>query len=97
MVLFSDAIGMTKDGDEEMFIDTEGNPDDIDGADVTLALALDDTTGVELLAEFVGMADAEEVPEVVTFEEIVGVPEGGETLDEVLVDKVGSPDEAEMV
>ena len=88
---------MTKDGDEEMFIDIEGNPDDIDGADVTLALALEDMTGVELLAEFVGIADAEEVPEAVMFEEIVGIPEGGEPLDEVLVDKVGSPDEAELI
>ena len=97
MVLFSDAIGITNDGDEEMFIDTDGNPDDIDGADVTLALALEDLTGVELLAEFVGMADAEEVPEAVMFKEILGSPEEGEPPDEVLLDKVGSPDEAGMV
>ena len=88
---------MTNDGDEEMFIDTDGNPDDIDGADVTLALALEDLTGVELLAEFVGMADAEEVPEAVMFKEIVGSLEEGKPLDEVLLDKVASPDEAEMV
>ena len=36
---------MTNDGDEEMFLDTDGNPDD---ADVTLALALEDMTRVEL-------------------------------------------------
>ena len=96
-VLFSDAIGMTNDGDEEMFIDTDGNLDDIDGADVTLALALEDMTGVELLAEIVGLADAEEVPEAVMFKEIVGSPVEGEPLDEVLLDKIGSRDEAELV
>ena len=95
-VLFSVAIGMTNDGDEEIFIDTDGNLDDIDGADVTLALALEDMTGVELLADFVGMADAEEVPEAVMFREIVGSPEEGKPPDEVLLDKVGSPDEAEL-
>lgn len=95
-VLFSDAIGMVNDRDEEMFVDTDGNPEDIDGADVTLALALEDMTGVELLAEFVGITDAEEVPEAVMFKEIVGSPEEDEPLDEVLLDKVGSPDEAEL-
>ena len=87
---------MTNDGDEELFTDTDGNLDDIDGADVTLALALEDLIGVELLAEFVGTADAEEVPEAVMFKEIVGSPEGV-PLDEVLMDKVGSPDDAELV
>ena len=97
MVLFSDAIGMTNDGDEEMLIDTDGNSDDIERADVTLALTLEDLTGVDLLAEFVGMADAEAVPEAVMFKEIVGSPEEGKPPDEVLLDKVGSPDEADMV
>ena len=95
-VLFSVAIGKTNDGDEEIFIDTDGNLDDIDGADVTLALALEDMTGVELLADFVGMADAEEVPEAVMFREIVGSPVEGKPPDEVLLDEVGSPDEAEL-
>ena len=43
------------------------------------------------------MADAEEVPEAVMFKEIVGNPVEGEPLDEVFLDKVGSPDEAELV
>ena len=96
LVLFSVVIGMTNEGDEEIFIDIDGNPDDIDGADVTLELALEDMTGVELLAEFVGTADAEEVPEAVMFKEIVGSPEEGKPPDEVFLDKVGSPDEAEL-
>lgn len=88
---------MTNDADEELFIDTDGNLDDINGTDVTLALALEDLIGVEFLAEFVGMADAEEVPEAVMFKEVVGSPEEGEPVDEVLLDKVGSPDDAEFV
>ena len=97
VVLFSVGIDMTNDGDEEVFIDADGNLDDIDGADVTLALALEDMTGVELLAELVGMTDAEEVPVALVFEEIVGSPEEDKPLDEVLLDKVGRPDEAEVV
>ena len=88
---------MVNDGDEELFIDIDGSPDDIDSADVMLVLALEDMTRVELLAEFVGMTDAEEVPEAVIFKELVGSPEEGKPLDEVFLDTVGSPDEAGMV
>ena len=107
MVLLSDAIGMTNDGDEVTFIDTDGNVDDIGGTNVILALALGDPDSVELwtsdrfetggrvkggvitvemLAEFVGMADAKEVPVTVLLKEIVGSPEEGKPPDEVLLD-----------
>ena len=88
---------MSSDGDEELFIDIVGNLNDIDGADVMLALALKDLMGIELLAEFVGTADEEEVAEAVILKEVVGSPEEGEPVDDVLLDKVGSPNDAELV
>ena len=114
VVLLSDATGIIKEGDEEAFTDTDGDPDDIDGADVTLALALGNPVGVELvtpdrsetlggvkggivgvelLAEIVStpggddVAETEDVPIAVLFEEIVGPDEDGPP-DKVLLDEV---------
>ena len=120
VVLLSDATGIIKEGDEEAFIDTDGDPDDIDGADVTLALALGNPVGVELwisdrsealgrvkggivgvelLAELVStpegddVAETEDVPIAVVFEEIVESPDEDGPPDKVLLDEVvGRPD-----
>lgn len=85
-----------------MFIDTDGIPDDIVGAVVMLALALGNADDV--LAEIVGMpeegdvADTEDMPIAVLFEEFIGSPEGGDTLDEVMLDEIaGKPEGAEVV
>lgn len=48
MVLLSDATGIDKEGDEEIFMDADGIPDDISVAEVTLALALGFPDAVEL-------------------------------------------------
>lgn len=73
-------------------IDIDGNPDDTDGADVTLALALGNPDGPERE----DAADPEGVPTAVLFEEILGSPDEGDPLDEVLLDEIlGSPDEGE--
>ena len=48
VVLFSDATDMVNEVDKEMFEDTDKDPDDIDRADETLALALGNPDGVEL-------------------------------------------------
>ena len=120
VVLLSDATGIIKEGDEEAFIDTDGDPDDTDGADVTLALALGNPVGVELwisdrsealgrvkggivgvelLAELVStpkgddVAETEDVPVAVVFEEIVESPDEDGPPDKVLLDEVvGRPD-----
>ena len=127
VVLLSDATGIIKEGDEEVFIDTDGDPDDIDGADVTLALALGNPVGVELwnsdrsealgrvkgggvgvelLAELVStpggndVAETEDVPIAVLFEEIVEIPDEdgaelvGNPLDELFNETVDIPEEA---
>lgn len=124
VVLLSDATGIIKEGDEEVFIDTDGDPDDIDGADVTLALALGNPVGVELwnsdrsealgrvkgggvgvelLAELVStpggndVAETEDVPIAVLFEEIVESPDEDGPPDKVLLDEVvGRPDGLEV-
>ena len=95
-----------------MLTDTDGNPEDIDGVDVTLVLALGDPDGVvkggivgfELLDGVVGsldgadVPDPEDMPEAVLFNDIVGNPEVGDPPDEVLLDEpVGNPDELEAV
>lgn len=70
----------------------------------TLGRGKGGTVGVEMLDEIVGSpegidaANPEDVPIAVLFEEILGSPDEGDPLDEVLLDEiVRSPDEAEMV
>ena len=75
-----------------MLIDIDGNPDDTDGTDVTLALALGSPDGPERE----DVADPEGVPTAVLFEEFIGSPDEGEPLGEVLfAETVGSPDVGE--
>ena len=75
-----------------MLIDIDGNPDDKDGADVTLALALGNPDGPERE----DAADPEGVPTAVLFEETLGSPDEGNPLDDVLIDEtVGIPDGGE--
>ena len=82
VVLFSVTTGMTNDGDEEMFTDMDGIPDDMNGADVTLALALGDPDGVYLW-------NSERF-------ETGGRVKGGMTGFELLAEDVGVPDTDEV-
>ena len=47
-VLFSDATDIDNEDDEEVFMDADGSPDDVSGADVTLALTLGFPDAVEV-------------------------------------------------
>lgn len=83
-----------------MLMDMGGNPDDMDGADVILALALGNPDGVELWnpdrSETLGRLKGGTVG-VELLDEIAGSPDGlkadipAEEL--LLADTVGSPDE----
>lgn len=95
---------MTKELDEEMLMDIDGNPDDTDGADVTLALPLGYPDGVELWnpdrSETLGRVKGGTVG-VELLDKVVGSPDGLEAdvppEELLLADIVGSPDEAELV
>ncbi|KAL9068079.1 MAG: hypothetical protein Q9161_006432 [Pseudevernia consocians] len=70
-----------------MLIDIDGNPDDKDGADVTLALALGNPDGPERE----DAADPEGVPTAVLFEETLGSPDEDVGIEE-LADPIETAD-----
>ena len=89
-----------------MFIDTDGKPDDIDGVNVTLALALGSPESVELWnpdrSVMLGGTKGGGVKVIELLAEIVGMPEGDDVADTedvaiaVLFEGfLGSPEEGE--